>query len=243
MRIGIVGPGRLGRSLEVLWSRAGHDVRLTGRDQPPWEDGDAWVLTVPDRALTPLAATLQGTRRPVLHCSGVSPLDVLAPLPRRGSFHPLMTFPGPEVALPDLDGVPAAVDGIDDGVVALATGLAEDLGMAPVRVAGDRRLYHGAAVMAGNFGTVLLAIAGRVLAEAGVEPAQARGMLAPLAIASIRNAVDDPAEALTGPLARGDHDVLDGHRAALDAHGLQDLVRWFDAMRAQGEHLVAERSE
>lgn len=241
MRIAIVGPGRLGRSLDQLWRRSGHVPSLFGRGEHP--EGDVVVLTVPDREIRNVAALLEGDRRPVLHCSGVSSLEVLEPLPQRGSLHPLMTFPGPEISMPDLDGVPAAVDGIDEQVCTLAETLARDIGLRPVRVPGDRRLYHGAAVMAGNFATVLLAHAGRVLSEAGVDPVEARAMLAPLALTSLRNAVDDPVLALTGPLARGDMDVLASHRTALNEHGLNDLVDWFDTMVTQGTKLATEPSK
>lgn len=229
MRLAIVGPGRLGRSLDVLWRRAGHDTRLVGRDTPVPDDVDAVMLTVPDRSLAEVA-NLIDPRHTLLHASGASTLDVLGERPHRGSLHPLMTFPGPDVAMPDLTGVAAAVDGSEDDTLTRVSALARDLGMRPVRVPGDRRLYHASAVIAGNFATLLLAEAGRVLAAAGVDPREARAMLAPLAVQSLLNAVDDPARAITGPAARGDEAVLDAHRQALRDAGLADALVLYDVL-------------
>ena len=126
-----------------------------------------------------------------------------------------MTFPGPELALPRDTEVPAAVAGHPEAVAA-ATALAEKLGFTPFEVTGDRALYHAAAVMAGNFATVLLGEASRILAQAGVPEADAPRLLAPLALTSIRNAADlGPGPALTGPVARGDEGIIGAHLRAL----------------------------
>lgn len=227
MQIAIVGPGRLGRSLATLLPGAGHRVTLHDRRLDLPAQIDLIWLTVPDRSLSDVARALpEGP--PVVHASGVSDLTVLKPHPRRASLHPLMTFPGPEIALPSLDGVPAAVDASDPSLLTTVEALARSLGLTPVRVPGDRRLYHAAAVMAGNLATVLLAEAGRALEAAGVPAQDARAMLAPLAQASLRNAVGRPAAALTGPVARGDTSTLDGHRDALRQAGLTDLLPLYD---------------
>jgi predicted short-subunit dehydrogenase-like oxidoreductase (DUF2520 family) len=140
-----------------------------------------------------------------------------------------MTFPGPEVAVPDLHGVPAAVAG-DPEAVAIAEGLARDLGMVPFAVPGDRRLYHAAAVLAGNFATVLVGEAARALVAAGVSPEVAAGALLPLAVRSIDNVRHGASRALTGPVARGDEATLAAHRAALEEAGLSEVRALYDAL-------------
>ena len=236
MKVGILGPGRLGRSLEVLLTRAGHTVSMAGRGEVPI--GEVWLLTVPDDALAELCPSLP--EGPILlHCSGATDLSVFGDRSRAGSLHPLMTFPGPEVSLPNLAGVPAAVAG-DDEATAMATRLAADLGLDPVPVPGDRRLYHASAVLAGNFATVLLDLGAEVLAAAGVPRERAASVLLPLALESLRNAAPDPARALTGPVARGDHDVIAGHLNALDTHQLADAAR---AYRVLLERALALRDD
>ncbi len=236
MRIGIIGPGRLGRSLAILVDSAGWTAHLTGRGQAPADDVDVRLLTVPDAALAEVATSL--ARGPVvLHCSGAATVDVLRPHHPAGSLHPLMTFPGPSVGLPDLHGVPAAIDG-DPVARLMAARIATGLGLTPLDVPGDRRLYHAAAVIAGNFSTVLLADAARVLAAAGVDPAQAPALLAPLALRSVVNAASDPRGALTGPVARGDEPTIAGHRAALTEAGLHELAKLYDVLSVRTQRLV-----
>jgi len=227
VKIGIIGPGRLGRSLHRLLEDAGEFVQLTGRNQQA-PATDVILLTVPDRAIAEVAATIDPGPT-VLHCSGACDFDILRPHRPAGSFHPLMTFPGPEIALPDLADVPAAIAG-DPPAVAIGWRLAAILKMRPIEVQGDRRLYHASAVMAGNFATVLLAEAARVLTAAGVDAGEAPGVLLPLALQSLRNAQSDPARSLTGPVARGDESVLAEHREALLLAGFSDLEALYEKL-------------
>ena len=183
-----------------------------------------WIC-VSDAAVAEVAASIPtadttGAHKPVvLHASGALSHDIMRPHRYCGSLHPLQSFPGPHIATPPMDGVPAAVAG-DTEAVAAAQKLATGLGMAPFAVHGDRRIYHAAAVIAGNFSTVLIAQASRLLESAGVPAADAPRILGPLAMASIAQATMDqhtsPASALTGPFARGDSETVTGHLRALD---------------------------
>lgn len=208
----IVGPGRLGGALRLALAARGVAVTLVGRLEAP-PPCPITLLTVPDRAIAEVARTVP-PGGVLLHCSGATDVEVLRPHRPAGSLHPLMTFPGPEA--PDLRDVPVAIAGDPEALLA-AGALARLLGMRPFVVPGDRRLYHAAAVMAGNFSTALLAEASAVLSAAGVPPDQAPGLLAPLALASIRNAaLLGPAAALTGPVARGDDAIIRAHQEALE---------------------------
>jgi predicted short-subunit dehydrogenase-like oxidoreductase (DUF2520 family) len=226
MQVAIVGRGRLGRTLAQLLPAAGHPTVLVGRGEevPPAE---VVLLCVPDRAVAEVARALP-VGPVVLHCAGALDTDVLLPHERRGSLHPLMSFPGPEIAIPELQGTPAAVAGTDEAR-AVATRLATDLGLAPFEVPGDRRLYHAAAVLAGNLAHVLVDEAARVLAAAGVDPEQAPGILIPLARRSVDNARFG-LDALTGPIARRDHGTLRAHLAALEEHDLRSTRTLYEAL-------------
>lgn len=233
-RLVLVGAGRLGRSLAALLGP--EHARLVHHTDPVPEAEIVW-LTVPDRALAAVAAQVPPGPL-LLHAAGAAGLDVLAPHTRRGSLHPLMTFPGPEVVLPDLHGVYAAIDAAHPDDHALVDALARRLGLVPVHVPGPRALYHAAAVIAGNHATVLISEAGRALAAAGLEPELARRMLAPLLHASVEGALHDPQRALTGPAARGDTATLAAHREALVAAGLVALLPAYDALNAAAAHLA-----
>lgn len=211
----LVGPGRAGRTLALELAERGVRVQLVGRDTPIPPADLTWLL-VPERALAEVAARVPPDGV-VLHASGATDLTPLAAHPHAGSLHPLMTFPGPELARPKLRGVPAAVAGAPLARAA-AVALAERLELRPFLVPGDRRLYHAAAVMAGPFAIALLADAAAVLAAAGVPEEDAPGLLAPLAMSSLANAAArGPRAALTGPVARGESRVTAQHLEALSA--------------------------
>ena len=221
-RLAIVGRGRLGTALATAFARAGIDVvGPLGRGA----DGagtDAVLLCVPDAEIAG-AAALIAPGRPVGHCSGATRLDVLGPH-EAFSLHPLMTVTADGA---DFAGAGAAVAGSTPRGLALATGLAEALGMRPVAVAEDARAaYHAAASIASNFLITLEAAAERLAASAGVD----RALLVPLVRATVENwARVGSRRALTGPVARGDEVTVNAQRLAVRENA-EDLLGLFDAL-------------
>jgi len=212
--IGIVGAGRLGRSLEALLSGAGVPTRLKSRDEP-WFVADTWLVCVPDRAVATLGDTLPA-QAIALHTSGALPADALGPRVRGGVLHPLMTFPGPERALPTLRGVAARVGGHPDAVAA-ARGLCATLEMAAFAVEdAEATRYHAAAALASGHLAALFLEAANVLAGAArMDPVAARAALLPLAQQALDRAAALGPAAITGPVVRGDHGTVAGHLAEL----------------------------
>ena len=231
----IVGPGRLGRTVSEALRRAGWSVQLISRGERIPPAPLTW-LTVPDRSIAEAAAaTPRGGV--VLHASGATDITPLRPHAPAGSLHPLMTFPGPEVAVPPMQDLPAAVAG-DAGAQAAARQLAGAMGWRAFDVPGDRARYHAAAVIAGNYATTLLGVAAEMLAAAGVPAEEAPGLLAPLALTSLRNAAAvGPRKALTGPVARGDQPVIARHRAAIQSTN-RDLLEIYDVLLRATERLI-----
>ena len=79
--------------------------------------------------------------------------------------------------------------------------------------------------MASNHVAAVLDAAGDMMRMAGLTPGSVWTALAPLVRASVENALRyGPAEALTGPVARGDSDTVSAHVRALDGN-LLDLYR------------------
>jgi len=171
---------------------------------------DLLVIATPDDQVARVAAQVapvDGTV--VLHLSGSLGLDVLAPHQRRGSVHPLVPLPTPEVGADRLaSGISFAVAGDP-----LAGRVARALGGRPLAVDDERRAsYHAAASIAANHLVALIGQVERVAASAGLPLDAFAGLM--------RAATDDalslgPRAALTGPAARGDWDTVDRHRQAL----------------------------
>jgi predicted short-subunit dehydrogenase-like oxidoreductase (DUF2520 family) len=250
LKIGVIGAGRLGSSLALALGRSGSPVSLVADSQHEAaaavaarvpgaqavdtarlvEQADLVLLTVPDGLIASSAAMLRwraGQR--VVHCSGAVGLDALAPAQAagalRGCFHPLQTFPERFGDAARLSGIAIGVEA-DGALERELERWCERLGASFLPLRGvDRARYHAAAVFAGNFVVALHQAAAHAFAGAGLSPELARRALAPLTAASADAIARLPlAEALTGPVARGDAQTVAGHLHALeDTPALREL--------------------
>lgn len=94
----------------------------------------------------------------------------------------------------------------------------------------QRAAYHAAAVLASNAVVTLLDTGRRILESSGFEPRAAAGMLLPLARATLENtATLGPAQALTGPVVRGDSATVRLHLSTLTG---QERALYLTLMRA-----------
>ena len=151
-----------------------------------------------------------------LHTAGVLGPEVLGPLSRRGwavaQMHPLASVRagGPLAA-----GAWWGIAG-DAAATAVAARLAEVWGGRVLELEpGTSPRYHLAANLVAG-GAVALVDLGLEALEGAADPVAARQALAALLVSSARNLVAaPPAEALTGPQARGDRAVIEAHLAAL----------------------------
>ncbi|SFA54984.1 Predicted oxidoreductase, contains short-chain dehydrogenase (SDR) and DUF2520 domains [Rhodococcoides kroppenstedtii] len=210
------------------------------------------VLAVPDAELPALVQGLArtGAVSPgtlVLHTSGANGVGVLAPLAGNGvvtmAVHPAMTFSGkPE----DTERLASACFGItaaDEIGFAIAQSLVLEIGGEPVGVREDARtLYHAALAHGSNHLVTVVNDALDALRTAladteltGQQPVESRPggvaerVLAPLLSAALDNVLRSGPAALTGPVARGDADMVDAHLQALTAFD-DDLAAGYRAL-------------
>jgi predicted short-subunit dehydrogenase-like oxidoreductase (DUF2520 family) len=208
--VNVIGSGRVGSAVSARLRERGVAVQSLARDScnVQLSPGALVLLCVPDTAIAAVAAEIP-VGPWVAHVSGATPLAALAPHERRFSVHPLQTFTrsrGPE----QLDGAWAAVTAENDEAHAVATWLAETLGLRPFDLRDDARtLYHAGAVFASNY-VVTLQRAAALLFHAAGTPVEA---LEPLMLRTIENGFE-----LTGPISRGDWATVDAHKAEIHAH-------------------------
>ena len=246
----MLGAGRAGRSLARALGVGGVDVvGLHGRQPddgftPPVTAGalpeslgraDIVLVTVRDAqlgdALRQLSAATLAPGAIVLHASGATDPAEAASLRAAGhpvgTMHPLVPLADPARASQVLRDAWIGVDGSPDAIRA-ATELAERLGAHALTIPpGEKPRYHAAAVFAANFPVVVAALAERLLMEAGVAEGEARAATLGLMGAAVSNLERGrPHDVLTGPIARGDVESVQGHLAALagDAPALAAYV-------------------
>lgn len=245
MDLAIVGAGRVGTSLAVLWQRAGHRIlavaggpatpERAARFLPGVPVADAVeaatgaeivVIATPDAVIATVCREMAeagalGSASAVVHASGATGLDALAAAASVGattlSVHPLQTCPTVESAVEAIPGASFAVTALDEEGHALGERLARDAGGHPFRIADERKpLYHAAAVFASNYLVTVTALARDAAQAAGLEDPIA--LLHPLQSTTLRNVgAMGPERALTGPAARGDAGTIAAHVAALSA--------------------------
>ncbi len=196
-RIDVVGSGRVGSALAARLAERGVAVGAEG--------AELVLLCVPDRAIADVAERIP-VGPWVAHVSGATPLAALDPHVRRFGLHPLQTFTRSRGA-EQLDGAFGAVTAETDEAREVGLWLARTLGLEPFPLADAKRAaYHAGAAIASNYLVTLRRAAGSLLEAAGAPPEA----LDPLMRRTIENGFE-----LTGPIARGDWETVDAHRAAI----------------------------
>lgn len=244
-RLVIVGAGVVGRALGKALretgipvsavisrslSRAREACQFIGEGEPSEDPGDAslgnlLMLATIDRVLTSTAekvaaaAELQkGTV--AFHCSGAFPGDAIGALRDRGaavgSLHPLQTFASPEEGMLLLPGSSFAIEG-DSKATGVLTNLARVVGGRPVRIAAeDKAIYHAAAAVTSNCMVAIAHLGTSMLATVPSFSKEPFTHLRHLMRGTLRNLERlGPADALTGPIVRGDVETVEEHVAAL----------------------------
>jgi predicted short-subunit dehydrogenase-like oxidoreductase (DUF2520 family) len=243
--IAIVGPGRLGSALALALRRAGYTIteivsrnsagskrkarelaREVGaqasRSSGAQLDADLVWFCVPDReigaASRQLASVTDWKRKIAFHSSGALDSAELKALARRGaavaSVHPMMTFV--HRSAPSLKGVPFALEG-DAPAVRLARRIARDLGGEAFTIRKQHKAaYHAWGAFASPLLVAVLATAEKVASAAGLSAAEARKEMLPIVRQTIANyEALGPAGAFSGPIVRGDAEIVRQHLQVL----------------------------
>jgi predicted short-subunit dehydrogenase-like oxidoreductase (DUF2520 family) len=266
LRVGIIGPGRVGAALGVALTRAGHRVAAVAavsdtsvqraRDHFPAARvaepadviaaADLVLLTVPDDALPGLIAGLAATgaavgERLLAHTSGRYGAGVLEPATRLGALplalHPVMTFTGRSDDIQRMHGICFGITAPDQ-LRPVAEALVIEMGGEPVFIAEENRgLYHAALASAANHLVTLVTESCDLLQAAGAaDPAR---MLSPLLFAALDNALRLGDAGLTGPVARGDAGTVAGHLDTLRDAAPEALAVYVALARLTADRALA----
>ena len=164
-------------------------------------------------------ATQKGFNRNsiVVHCSGALSSDILSSARDAcqcfvASMHPLQTFPTVDLAVKRLKGTYCFYEG-DEKAQPLIENLAKRIGLRPVKISNSLKIFHHiAAVFACNYLVALMDTAMKLAELAQIETSIAWLAYEPLVLSTIENIAEmGTAQALTGPIARGDIQTITGH--------------------------------
>lgn len=241
--LGIVGTGRVARSLAALLDRNGCQISaVAGRSlqsaqavvQLTSKGAAVEICDLPKRVRRVLIAVsddaIEGVAGQlaeaglhssiVLHTAAAAGPEALVRLRNRqnsiGVLHPLQTIPTAEAGVDALPGATFAFAG-DNAAVQWASLLIDAVGGKGLAIgAAQWPLYHAAAVFASNYQVALLDAALELMERVGLERRQSLDALSALVRASVENVLAaGPELALTGPIRRGDAQTVRRHRSAL----------------------------
>jgi predicted short-subunit dehydrogenase-like oxidoreductase (DUF2520 family) len=243
--LNVIGAGRVGRTLASLWSEKhtfevkevldgkpegaraavafiGDGVAIEAIDA--MHPADVWMITTPDREIVSsvqrlCAAGLLRANDVAFHCSGSLPSSELAFAGAHvASVHPLKTFADPREAVRTFVGTHCAVEG-DRAALDVLVPAFERIGGRVSEIDPQfKTIYHAASVIVCNYLTALLEAGLRCYERTGLNRETATAMIEPIVRETLDNVLElGTANALTGPIARGDDAVIAKHLHALDA--------------------------
>ncbi len=221
--VGLASRGE--ESLQKAASLVGGKVRTTTAPEEITQEADLVFITTSDIAIQEVCDGIAqaGGFRPgqiVLHTSGSLPSTILTSAKEKGaliaSVHPLQSFADVTEAVKIIPSSIFNIEG-DQETIPPLTELVQDLGGKPLPIETRQKpLYHAAAVAACNFLVTLVYLSYQLFEAIGIPQADAAQALLPLIKGTVSNIEYlGPVKALTGPIARGDAGVIQGHLEAL----------------------------
>ena len=246
-KAGIIGFGKLGSSIgeaineigSLIWVVDSNETaQIMAKENLPnveilksiYEISDIpdfIFLTVDDSVIEKTAIELSDYLKDklkgcfVLHCSGSMSFNVLNSCKghgaRFGAIHPYQTFFYPSKDL--LRGIAWTIRTEENPkelikIVEMLGGTSEVIPDDEISIS----LYHSSAVVASNFLTTLLSVAGDIARLSGINP---NDFIQPIVETTVQNSMrgfDENEFPLTGPFARGDIKTIESQLNALKAH-------------------------
>jgi len=241
-RIGIVGAGALGGALAIALNKKGFciikifsrsessirklcsrldDASLAKSVQEVSDNADIIFITTTDNAIklsVESASWVKG--QIVIHCSGVSGLDVLSKAKidgaSVGSMHPLQPFSDMDLGSKNLNNITFGIDG-DKFAMDIISQLVNILDAISIRIDPRfRALYHLSGVMAGNLLLGMASSIADIWQKIGLSREDGAKALIPMMIQSCKNIIElGIPQSMAGPYVRGDYDTVKMHLESL----------------------------
>ena len=216
-----------------------------GDDPVEAAKGSDWVfITTPDRAIKETCEKIAAgggfeNGALAIHLSGALSSGELSSARKNGarvlSIHPIQSLASVEQAVKNLPGSYFSMEGDPDAMSDGRDIVAALGGMLVVIPSEQKALYHAGAAVASNYLVTVVDYAITIFESLGMEREEALKAVLPLVRGTVNNIerVGVPG-ALTGPIARGDVDTIEGHISVLTTK-LPKMVRLYCEL---GKHAV-----
>lgn len=273
--VGVIGVGRVGSSLAYALDNCGYRVAVISQKASSGgavkikerefralslleiaKEADTLFITTPDGIISTLVKQLQTFNlegKSIFHMSGARSSLILAPLEAKGalcgSLHPLQSFANIEQAIANLPGSYFTYEG-DEALLEDVKILVKELGgVLKILPSPEAKVvYHAGACLASNYLVALAGLGARCLSFAGFTEEEACEALVPLMQGTLNNIAQLPlTDALTGPISRGDTEVVENHVRALsreipDINKVYcDLAPYLAKLAFEGDHISEEK--
>lgn len=254
--IGVVGAGKVGSTLAILWHRVGYRIEAVYSRKNQHAEKlanqvdsavatsvdeviaacDLTMFSVADDAIESVALSVSTGEldgKAIIHNSGAHDRHILSTLEdggaQTGSLHPAFPFASVEQSIETLPGATFAVEADAEPLHGWLVQLVQAIeGRVLVIPRGRKAVYHAALVSMSNYTVSLYAAAQRLLLELGTEQPVIDNALITLLEATVNNIrTQGIPDALTGPLTRADMGTIRTHLEAIDSD-----TRFADAYKA-----------
>ncbi len=210
-------------------------------------------ITTPDTVIESVCKAISGksgfnSESVVYHLSGALSSGILTSAKKRGasigSIHPLQAFAPYEKGQDSpFKGINMSIEG-DDKAVELGKEIVNALKANSFTIPTEAKtVYHASAVVASNYLVTLEHFALELLKEANLSESDAYEILEPLIMGTLNNIkARGSIDALTGPVARGDDEIVSRHLCDID----KKLPHFSDLYRLLGSYtldIAAKRGE
>ena len=187
-------------------------------------DADMYIFSVKDSVLEQLARTLAAriNDRLFVHTAGSMQMDIL-PVERRGVLYPMQSFSKDKRV--DFSEIPIFIEAANTDAKKVVEELANSISQHVTEADSEtRKKLHLAAVFASNLSNHCYRLAEKLVEKEGLD----FKLFGPLIRETASKAcIMSPKDAQTGPMRRGDKEVIKKQMAMIDDHLTREIYRLF----------------
>lgn len=218
------------------------------------EVSDLIMITTPDDVIGEIVTKLLNiegssvliSEKQFVHCSGAKSTEVFKPLVELGasaySLHPIKAFAGLAKDVTDLGNCYVTKESHPDnsGDEPVLFDLFQDRMMEVD--SKYKSLYHAAAVMVSNYSVTLVQEGIEYFTAAGFSEPEAYDVIGPLLLGTVGNLLDKGTfKGLTGPIVRGDHQVVNNHIESISKYLGQESVDFYRQLSLKTLNMIKDK--